>query len=68
MKAFCLICDKDVSYTVKSVKEKRIIKGKEIIYDAEHAFCNECGEFLFVYEIERKNQIKAFKINKKMTI
>ena len=64
-KIYCLSCDKEVDYNVKTSIEKRNIKGTEVEIDAKHAYCKECGSYLFVYELEKENQIKAFDLYKK---
>jgi len=64
-KIYCLTCDKEVDYEIKISAEKRNIKGTEVEINAKHAYCKECGSYLFVYELEKENQIKVFDLYKK---
>lgn len=54
-KTFCEFCLYDVTYTVKSKEEIKKVRGKEIKYQKKEAFCEECGEMVYVSEINDEN-------------
>lgn len=58
-KEYCVSCDKHVSYTVKEEVVKERIKGCEFEYLARIAYCNECGEEIYVVELSDENIGKA---------
>ena len=55
MLAFCEKCRDVVEYTVREENMKKYIKGNEIEYLGKVAFCNECGEEIFVADIRDYN-------------
>ncbi len=55
MLAFCEKCRDMVEYTVREENMKKYIKGNEIEYLGKVAFCNECGEEIFVADIRDYN-------------
>lgn len=52
---FCENCRDMVEFTIREEAITKVIKGKEITYKAKVAFCNECGEEIFVGEIRDQN-------------
>lgn len=52
---FCEECRKDVDYTVEKVLIKGKLKGEEYEYTGKRAVCNECGNEIYVAEIEDEN-------------
>jgi len=52
---FCENCRDIVEFSVREEAITKVIKGKEITYKAKVAFCNECGEEIFVGEIRDLN-------------
>jgi len=52
---FCENCGDIVEFLVREEAITKVIKGKEITYKSKVAFCNECGEELFVGEIRDEN-------------
>jgi len=52
---FCENCNDIVEFLVREEVITKVIKGKEITYKPKFAFCNECGEELFVGEIRDEN-------------
>lgn len=52
---FCENCHDIVDFSVREEAITKVIKGKEITYKAKVAFCNECGEEIFVGEIRDQN-------------
>ncbi|MDI0267224.1 DUF4065 domain-containing protein [Clostridioides difficile] len=54
-KTFCEFCLYDVTYTVKSKEEIKKVRGKEVKYQKKEAFCEECGEMVYVSEINDEN-------------
>lgn len=55
MMGFCENCRDSVDFSIKEEEMTKVIRGKEITYKAKVAFCNECGEEIFVGEIRDEN-------------
>lgn len=55
MVGFCEKCHDMIEYSVREVDRVKNIKGKNITYKAKEAYCNECGELIFVAEIRDYN-------------
>lgn len=55
MMKLCEKCRDIVEFSVREEAITKVIKGKEITYKAKVAFCNECGEEIFVGEIRDQN-------------
>ena len=55
MMKFCENCRDIVEFSVREEAITKVIKGKEITYKSKVAFCNECGEEIFVGEIRDQN-------------
>lgn len=54
-KVLCPECRKKVSYTIKEVEKVRYVKDKEYSYLTLAAYCNECGNEIFVADIAQKD-------------
>jgi len=55
MKTFCPECRKNVKYQIEDSVEKKEVRGLEFEYTAERAYCNNCGEEIFIPELHDKN-------------
>lgn len=55
MKGFCEKCHDMVEYSIREVKKQKEIKGRSIEYTAKEAYCNECGNEIFVSDIRDHN-------------
>jgi len=55
MRTFCPECRKDVEYQIEDSVEKKEVRGMEFEYTAERAYCNKCGEEIFIPELHDKN-------------
>lgn len=53
--AFCINCDKKVKYRVESCQKKTTVRGIEFSYVEETAFCAECGEEVYVADVNDFN-------------
>ena len=58
--AWCIECDLDVNYASASEIRKVVVKGVPIEFNAIKAYCPNCGAPLFVYEVERINQVRCY--------
>jgi len=58
-KPFCLKCEKRVEYVIKEEMIPTTFKGKAIEFKSKSAYCKECGEYVFVEEIEDNNTLRA---------
>lgn len=58
--AYCLYCDCDVNYYIDETIEEKNVKGQKVLVPIKHAFCANCGNPVFVYELEKENQIKTY--------
>lgn len=54
-KVFCEFCLDDVNYTIKIKEEIDTIRGKEIKYMKKEAFCEECGNYVYIHELNDEN-------------
>jgi len=54
-KTFCEECRKDVEYLTEVTKIKGKLKGVEYEYVGRKAICAECGNEVYVAEIEDEN-------------
>ncbi|MGE5633316.1 MAG: type II TA system antitoxin MqsA family protein [Caulobacteraceae bacterium] len=61
-KEYCPSCDKHVEYTMKEEVVKEKIKGIEFEYIAKIAYCNECGEEIYIAELSDENISRANEI------
>lgn len=55
-KIYCINCDCERDYTVKKTIKTFNVKGEKVKACVKEAYCKECGEPVFVYEIEKENQ------------
>ncbi|MGM0411074.1 MAG: type II TA system antitoxin MqsA family protein [Bacillota bacterium] len=63
---YCDVCDEYVEYDIKEKKEKRnILNQGDIEIEARVAVCKDCEAELFLEELDKKNQKKAFDIYRK---
>ena len=53
--AFCTECRKDSKFITKEVEFKRTLKDKEYSFTGLEAYCGECGNPIYVPEIEDNN-------------
>lgn len=63
--AWCIDCDSDVNYASASEIRKVTVKGVPVEFNAIKAYCPNCGAPLFVYEVERINQVRCYDEYKK---
>ncbi|NLT95847.1 MAG: DUF4065 domain-containing protein [Clostridia bacterium] len=54
-KTFCEECRKDVKYMLETVLIKGKLKGEEYAYTGKKAVCMECGNEVYVADIEDQN-------------
>ncbi|MGI6188307.1 MAG: DUF4065 domain-containing protein [Clostridiales bacterium] len=52
---FCEECRKDVKYIVETASIKAKLKGKKYVYSGKRAICPECGNEVYVADIEDEN-------------
>jgi putative zinc finger/helix-turn-helix YgiT family protein len=52
---FCEECRKDVSYSIETVTMKAKLKGEEYEFAGKKALCGECGNEVYVADIENEN-------------
>ncbi|WP_296876247.1 hypothetical protein [Thomasclavelia sp.] len=65
-KVFCEECRKDVDYSIATERMEGIIKGKTYSYIGKVAKCVECGNEVYVAEINDYNLEKLYKKYNKM--
>ena len=53
--AFCIGCGKKTKYIVKSSREEITIRGVTFTYVEQCAYCADCGEEVYVPEINDRN-------------
>lgn len=66
-KTFCLNCDEEQDYYIVTITKEFDVKGVKVIADIEEVYCSKCNNKVFLYKIERNNQIKVFDAYKKAT-
>lgn len=64
-KYLCLNCDEERDFYTKPIHRKVEVKGVIVEVDVEQAYCKECGREIFVFPLEKKNQIKIYDAYKK---
>lgn len=57
---YCLYCDENVNYIIDESVEERMVKGLKLLVPIKHTFCCKCNCPVFVYEIEKENQIRVY--------
>ena len=55
MTSFCETCRDMTEVTIKEQKKSKIIKGKNVTYNAKVAYCNKCNNEVFVSNIRDYN-------------
>ncbi len=64
-KIYCVNCDKETHYSTRSLLKEYVVKDVKIKELITEAFCDECGNKVFVYEIEKDNQRRIYDAYKK---
>ena len=59
LKEYCYECDKHVTITIKEEIIYTEIKGLKFSYDGKIAYCNECGNEVYIASISDENIEKA---------
>ncbi|KXG78866.1 MAG: hypothetical protein PWP45_610 [Tepidanaerobacteraceae bacterium] len=59
MKRYCYYCDEDVEYTVREEEISDNIRGIEINFIGQIAYCNKCGNEIYIPELDDENIKKA---------
>lgn len=59
-KTFCEECGDDVMYSVMNVEIESEIKGETYLYHGEKALCVECGEEVYVAEVNDFNLVALY--------
>lgn len=65
MKTYCDYCRKEVEFREELRKETYTVKGEEVTIDARVCSCPECGEELWVSEVDGENLNKAYNMYRK---
>jgi len=52
---FCEKCHDMVGYSIRDVKKQKDIKGRSVEYIGKEAYCNECGNEIFISDIRDYN-------------
>jgi len=55
MKTYCYFCDKEVSYNIQEKDIQMLIKGTDITYKGKITLCEECGNEIYVGELDDEN-------------
>lgn len=55
MLCFCEKCHDMVECSIKEIDKSKCIKGKNIKYKGKEAYCNECGEPIFLSDVRDYN-------------
>ena len=63
--AICTKCRKFVDYNIREIDAIYKIKDEYITYKKKLAFCKECGEEVWVEELDRYNAEEPWEIYKK---
>jgi putative zinc finger/helix-turn-helix YgiT family protein len=66
LKEYCYYCDTEREYEIKEDFIKTNIKGVEFEYMANIAYCKECGEEIYIAEIDDENIKRANKKYRKI--
>lgn len=53
--AYCIGCNEKTAYTVKSQRVEMEVRGTKFYYIEQTAYCRECGEAVYVPEINDSN-------------
>jgi len=55
MRVFCETCHDMREYTTKKVQKHKNIKGTDVFYTGEEAYCKKCGNEVFVSDMRDNN-------------
>ena len=64
--AICENCDDEVSYEVKKIKKTYIIRGISFEVEIKQAYCNQCHNPVFPYDISKENDIIIYDAYKRL--
>lgn len=64
-KEYCQNCNDFVDFTVKKVNKTIQVKDETLDVEVYECYCVECGNRIFVYEYEKKNDIIVYDAYKK---
>lgn len=54
-KVICIKCGKNKEYDVKEIEQVELIKKVKVVYKEKVAYCKDCGEPVWVEELETEN-------------
>ena len=60
----CVNCRETVTYTVKEQLDSFNYHGKQYIYTGKFAYCNKCGQEVWVEELEDYNLKESLRLVK----
>ncbi|WP_088228975.1 type II toxin-antitoxin system antitoxin SocA domain-containing protein [Desulfosporosinus sp. FKB] len=66
MREYCYHCDADVEYSIKELMIDTEIKDVVFSYLAKIAYCNDCGEEIYISELSDENVKSANKIYREL--
>ena len=58
----CVQCRKVVDYNIKEIEQMTVIKKEEIVYKEKVAYCKNCGEEVWVEELEKWNVLEPINV------
>ncbi len=64
-KVYCYECGRHTEYAIKKIKKSINVKGVMVCANVYEAHCVECGEKVFVQELEKQNDIIVYDAYKK---
>lgn len=64
-KVFCVYCEGETNYSVKEVLKEFVVKDVKVKELVKEAYCDKCGQKVFVYDIEKSNQQIVYNAYKK---
>lgn len=65
IKTFCVNCNEERECVIKEVTKEFDVKGIMVTATIEETYCSHCNNKVFIYKIEKKNQIKIYDEYKK---
>lgn len=65
IKEYCQTCNEFVPYETKKVKKTIQVKDQTLDVEIYECYCSKCGEKIFVYDYEKKNDIIVYDAYKK---
>ncbi|WP_140417744.1 hypothetical protein [Desulfosporosinus sp. FKA] len=66
MKEYCYNCDADVEYSIKEVMIETDMKDAVFSYLARIAYCNDCGEEIYIAGLSDENIKTANKVYREL--